>query len=213
MKRGTKTDPLTTEDYTFLLVHADDMTPSEIAKARGKQYFTVLKALSRARSGAIRSVLHPVPCVVCGEVVQGPRGREVHPGCHQEKVRRKSARRRRENPDQKSTAYVRKWRRENPEANSLLRDREKALRREQIAALPVEERLAMAEKVHAADVRDQEITAPRAVRGGEEWTAEEDRIILERRKDPARDVALTLGRTLWAVRHRRSRLLKREQSP
>ena len=41
------------------------------------------------------------------------------------------------------------------------------------------------------------------------WTEEEDRILLERAGDTAYEVALAMGRTIWAVRHRRSRLRKR----
>ena len=41
------------------------------------------------------------------------------------------------------------------------------------------------------------------------WTEEEDRILLERAGDTAYEVALAMGRTIWAIRHRRSRLRKR----
>jgi DNA-directed RNA polymerase specialized sigma24 family protein len=67
-----------------------------------------------------------------------------------------------------------------------------------LASGPGSEHLRYFETVQAATNRD----AP--------WTEDEDRVILERAGNPAYEVALALGRTLWAVRHRRSRLRKRE---
>ena len=68
---------------------------------------------------------------------------------------------------------------------------------EAVARVLESEQLRYAETVQAATNTD----AP--------WTEDEDRVILERAGDPAYEVALTLGRTLWAVLHRRSRLRKR----
>jgi DNA-directed RNA polymerase specialized sigma24 family protein len=52
-------------------------------------------------------------------------------------------------------------------------------------------------------------TIQAATNGNVPWTPEEDRVILEHWHCPAHEVALILGRTHYAVRHRRSRLHNR----
>ena len=66
-----------------------------------------------------------------------------------------------------------------------------------LASGPGSEQLRYWETVQAATKRD----AP--------WTPEEDIVLMELADSPAHELALILGRTLWAVRHRRSRLRKR----
>ena len=60
-----------------------------------------------------------------------------------------------------------------------------------------------------ADQRRYPETRAAATDNHEPWTEEEDRILLERAGDTAYEVALAMGRTIWAIRHRRSRLRKR----
>lgn len=60
--------------------------------------------------------------------------------------------------------------------------------------------------IPAASRRDYPITRDEAERAGSPWDGDEDAVILVHLDEPARDVALALGRTLWAVRHRRMRL-------
>jgi transposase len=67
-----------------------------------------------------------------------------------------------------------------------------------LAIGPDSEQRRYAETLQAATNRD----AP--------WTEKEDIVLMELTDSPAHELALILGRTLWAVRHRRSRLRKRE---
>jgi hypothetical protein len=73
---------------------------------------------------------------------------------------------------------------------------------------PEEERQALLERWHEADRRDSGLTREVAEQRGEMWTADDEGYLLEHRSMPAREVALALERTLWAVRNRRSKLLR-----
>lgn len=64
------------------------------------------------------------------------------------------------------------------------------------------------QKVHAADQRDYPLTLDEATNSGDRWSADDDAYVLDHLRDPAREVALELGRTLWAVRNRRVTLRK-----
>ncbi|MBI2912015.1 MAG: hypothetical protein HYY05_07715 [Chloroflexi bacterium] len=147
------------------------------------------------------------PCTECGQLLASSRvwRRTAHKACERARVVRKARERRLQRPGQ-STPYVHAWRQRNPEDNALLREQEKAKRRERWPDLPEELRNAMLARAHAADQRDYPLTLEEANRSGDRWTEEEDGTILARLRDPARDVALALGRTLWAVRNRRVRL-------
>jgi hypothetical protein len=60
----------------------------------------------------------------------------------------------------------------------------------------------------ARQERDQQITMEAATDSRRYWTQDEDLYILDHLDVAARDVALALGRTMWGVTHRRSRLLR-----
>lgn len=104
------------------------------------------------------------------------------------------------------------WRRRNPGALNAQREADKAKRREKWPELPAKERQASLTKVHEADARDYLITADLAASSGMPWTTEEDQYVLEHLREPARGVAITLGRSLWAVRNRRVRLRRMSRS-
>ena len=204
-----KLNPLTAEDLVEIAQLAGQVTAAELARRLGKQYFTVAKALQRLREGRMFCRLVWVACAECGELIAGPRGRIVHPACERQRNARKNREQRCRHPGQ-STPYVARYRWEQPDAARRLREQEKARRRELWPDLPLTIRQAQLAKVHQADARDYPVTLARASARGSRWTADEDTIVLKRLGDAARDVALELGRTLWAVRGRRVRLRSRD---
>jgi hypothetical protein len=206
--QGAPQDPLIIEDMAVILQFAETLSAAEISRRLEKNYFTVAAAVRRARRGQLRSSLSWTPCAECGKPIAGPVGRTVHEGCEQARRNRWARERRAASPGS-STPHVRAWRAEHPEEDAMLREREKARLRERWPDLPEHERQESLQKVHDADARDQPITQVGARRARERWTEEEDKVVLSRLHDPAREVALDLGRTLWAVRHRRSVLRRR----
>lgn len=153
-----------------------------------------------------------VPCVECGLTLAGPPGASSHRTCTSRVAPARRRRERRasgETPPGASTPYVRRWRQARPDAAAVLREREKAVAREQYHALPGSAQAAIVEKAHEHDRTAYPITLDAAWRRGDDWTEDEDRYVLEHPKMPARDVGLHLGRTLWAVRSRRVLLRRR----
>lgn len=181
---------------------------SELARQLGRPYFTVHKAAQRLRrAGGWYTRLSWSVCSECGRDLAMAVGhpRIVHPWCKRDRDNRQAREDRLQNPGE-STPYVRAWRQRNPETLSAMREAEKAKRREIWPDLPEEKGEESLAKVHAADARDYPITAAVAASSGDPWTSEEDRYVLEHLAEPAREVGITLGRSLWAVRHRRVRL-------
>jgi len=117
---------------------------------------------------------------------------------------------RREGRAQKSTLYVRRWREEHPAELATEREREKVRQRERWPERPEEERAALLDRLHAADRRDATFTREEAEHAGTPWDADEDAYVLAHLREPAREVALQLGRSLWAVRNRRVALRRRD---
>ena len=88
-------------------------------------------------------------------------------------------------------------------------ERERALATRYFESLPEERKAALFAKWHATGRRDYEITLAVADQRGAPWTEDDDRYILANVEQPARELALALGRTLWAVYRRRRRLRRR----
>lgn len=101
------------------------------------------------------------------------------------------------------------WRERNPERNRELRALDRDRQREQRQGWTPDEWAPVLARLHDADLRDYDVTLPVATARGARWTADDDAYVLEHRDDPAREVALYLGRTLWGVRSRRMMLLRR----
>lgn len=72
--------------------------------------------------------------------------------------------------------------------------------------LPRDEQRAIQEKRHVADRRDYALTLELAENSRDPWSGDEDQYILEHWGEPAREIALELGCTLWVIRSRRMRL-------
>ncbi len=181
------------------------LTAAEFARQIGAPYCTVAKAVQRIRRDGRVCRLEAGSCVACGGplLTGSMRGRLVHPARTAARNAALQRQYQREGGAQKSTPYVRQWRAEHPEELAAEREREKLKAREKWPERPEEWRVAMLDKLHAADRRDSVLTCEEAQHSGEPWDADEDQYVLDHMGEPAREVALYLGRTLWAVRGRR----------
>jgi hypothetical protein len=201
--------PLTPDELAELAAASPTAIAAELARRLGRPYFTVNHALKRIRrAGGWFVPLVWRTCTECGRPVASPRRRpqrRAHVGCRRARDARHSRERRAAGLD-RSTPYVRRWREAHAAELAAMRERDKARMRERWPDLPPELQVASLDKVHAADRRDYRRTLDRAERSGADWTGDEDRYVLDHPKTPAREVALALGRTLWAVRNRRVRL-------
>ena len=208
--------PLADADLAAIaLASPEERTPA-LAARLGRPYFTVRHARLRiARAGGWWCALAWVPCTECGAVLvtaaASPHAHTVHPSCRAARAARYSRLARIRQPGQ-STPYVREWRERNPERLAEMREGEKARARARYPDRPSEERAADLAKLHAADLRDYAVTLPRASASGERWTAEDDAWLSAHPELPAREAALELGRTIWALRTRRSWLARQAEN-
>ena len=187
-------------------------TPTELARRLGRPYFTVAKAVQRLRGPAgWHCPLTEVMCAECGELllISPQHPRTVHPACEPRRRAREARVARAEGRRQPSTPYVAAWRQRNPDRNAELREQERARARERWPDLPPDQQRELLGRLHEADARDYELTAAQAGASGLRWSEEDDRYVLEHLDRPAREVALALNRTLWAVRTRRMWLKRR----
>lgn len=204
---------LTDTDLAHVAEHLDRPS-SALARTRGRPYATVAKARQRlAREGWVCRLVWTT-CAVCGRPLATKAGaghRTTHPGCVRERQAQLQRQYRVARPGQ-STPYVRRYRAEHPErtreAGARSRDREREKRRD----WPAERWEPLTQKLHESDQESYAVTLPLANASGAVWSAEEDRYVWEHLSVPARDVALHLGRTLWAVRSRRLRLRRRQEA-
>ncbi len=195
--------PLTDQEMAFLVEHLDQLSTVGIANRLRRCYFTIHKAVKRVREHGWATALHWNTCTECSlPVASGPMERTCHIHCERVRIVRTSRESRRRRPGQ-STEHVRRWRQEHPAEAAQLgirsRETEKAKRQEwsDCQWAPVLNR------VHEADRRDQETTREEASSSDAVWTEAEDQYVIDHMGTPAREVALELGRTLWAVRTRR----------
>lgn len=195
------------DDHLAAIAWADPREPTAaLARRIAAPYFTVYKARRRA-SGPFgwHCPLVLATCAECGQPLLRSRTfqRTTHASCARSRLNRHKREQRAHGLIPPSTPYVAAWRRRNPERAAELKRRALARVNALWPTLPPEARAASLAALHAADARDQPLTAERATATGTTWTEEEDRMVLARMDDPAREVALALGRTLYAVRHRR----------
>src|SRR5919108_3970515 len=163
-----------------------------------------------ARAGGWYCPLVPTPCTECGQPLLGPAfpRRSAHGGCLSARRARYFRERRaglrgNPTPSVRSTRYVAAWRRRHPDRDRLLRERDKARRRELRPTLPPEVREGTLERAHAYDREAYAATLEAATTLGQRWTEDDDAYVLANLSAPAAEVAAALGRTLWAVRGRR----------
>lgn len=202
-----------TDDQLAAIAWADPgETTADVARRLDAPYFTVAHARRRAAGPfGWHCPLVVKPCAECGKPLLASRTiqRAAHAACQRARVNRQRRERRAAGLIPASTPYVRSWRDRNPERAAMLRERELAHMNAQWPDLPPETKAGLLARVHAADARDQPLTLMFATNSGAPWSEEEDRVVLARMDDPSREVALALGRTLWAVRHRRVILRRR----
>lgn len=119
-------------------------------------------------------------CAHCGEPLAARRrSQTVHFGCQYQANRHKARQRYREDVDQLGPVYDRMDR---------------------------TTQMDMLDRLHQATYRDQELTMTRAHRSCCKWTKSEDRLLTTYPDRPARELALLLGRSLYAIRKRRCAL-------
>jgi AraC-like DNA-binding protein len=178
---------------------------TEISRRLGKDYFTVNKACHRVTNGLFCQVDWHT-CTDCNELISDPR-RKTHLSCIKARNARR-AREKRKQPHTKSTKYVRRYRIEHPARDIEQREKYKALLRSRWPDLPEETKKEKLDEVHQSDLRNQPLTVELANRSGTGWTDKDDAVVIKRIKDPAWDVAIELGRTMYSVRSRRVYLRK-----
>jgi hypothetical protein len=191
-----------------------ERSPLALARELNRPYFTVAAARRRIAQRGWACPLAWESCTECGRAVSGPDRhphRTAHVACESARAARLQRQYRKVRPGQ-STPYVADWRRRNPERNAELREQDKARMRRAWPEVPAERRVALLDRAHEADQDGYAITLARANSSGALWTDDEDRYILEHPHQPARDIGLKLGRTLWAVRGRRMRLRRQKDA-
>lgn len=169
-------------------------TPAQLARDLGLPAYLVGWHLRRfRRHGGWYCELKLPPCTECGEPVIGPPKQITHAACI---------------PARQARWVWEKRRRFHAEAPAEARE---ALRRRELEhatryfhALPAERKAVLFAKWHATATRDYQITRDVADSHKAPWTEDDDRYILANLEQPARELALALGRTSWAVYKRRS---------
>lgn len=207
---------LTLSDLAYIaervLLDSPPVNATQVARNLGRAYSTVVKAVRRIEhAGGWYTPLTWVSCSECGEPLLSPaRGtrRTAHLACHAARSARYSRDMRLRHPGY-STPFTARWRETHPREARRLRDAERARRKARWPNLPDVERRGILERAHVTDRRDYPITLEVADARGAPWSSDEDDYVLEHLADSARDVGLVLGRTLWAVRARRTVLRER----
>ncbi len=205
-----------TDEQMVLLVtwldQEDRVTSVELARRLNRPYFTVAKAVQRIRRrGGWHTALEWGMCSECGLEVPMPVGtvRTVHIHCERARTSRYSRERRKMVPGQ-STPYVRAYRAAHPELLPAKREAERPRIADRGPNLSEAEREEMLSRVHASDRRDYPLTLELAESRGDPWAPDEDAYMLEHWHEPAREVALALGRTLWGIRSRKVRIRRQK---
>jgi hypothetical protein len=204
------TERLTDGQLAEILTAPDDEPTAALARRIGGEYFTVTASRRRLRRGEWRCTIYWSTCVVCGESIAGQSRQTTHVRCLPERARQRSRQRRADRAaGSLSTPYVARWRKDHPGRARQLRDVEKATRRDAWRVKSRDEQLDDLAKAHEADAIAQERTAQIAHNTGAAWSADDDAWLIEHNHLPARNIALTLSRTLWSVKKRRTYLRKR----
>jgi hypothetical protein len=145
--------------------------------------------------------------------------RTVHRGCERARIARYRLTYRAEGrPHARATSYVlstprvRAWRQRSPARYAEHLQRRYQRLRDRWPSLPAEIRAASLEGLRERQRQDQALTWSRADRAGQRWGADEDEVVLDRNTEPARELALELGRTVYAIQHRRFLLRQRANS-
>ena len=196
---------LTPEELATIATAPSGLSTADLARQLGCYYFTVAKARQRIQqAGGWYTPLTWTICAACGQpLCHGPRRRIVHVGCRSKRIAHLAKEHRKRDGHATSTRYVKAWRKRNPDKSLKLRDQEKARVAEVRRTWTPEQWAPVLERAHTEDRHDQAVTAELASRSGDTWTRDDDQFVLDNLHLPARDVALELGRSLWAVRNRR----------
>ena len=201
--------------------------PGETVSALARRIGATYDAVDRTRrsittAGGWWCRLGTATCTECGrpllfnaETVP----RTVHRGCERAHIARYRRQYRAEGRPHAlatysvlSTPRVRAWRQRNPTRYAEHLQRRSQRIRERWPSLPAEIRAAALEALHARHRHDQALTRSRADRAGQRWAADEDELVLARSTEPARELALELGRSVSAIQRRRYLLRQRATS-
>lgn len=192
----TQKQCLSLEVLAMIAAAAPTATPVQLARELGVPAYLVGWHLRRFRQrGGWYSDLKLPPCTECDQPVVGPPKQITHIAClPARKARWVREKRHRFHAEAPSDAREAQRRRELQHATRYFH------------ALPPERKAALFEKWQATVLRDYEITREVADSNKAPWTEDDDCYLLANEKQAARELALALGRTSWAVYRRRSRL-------
>lgn len=196
--------PRLTDAQLAAIAFADLSEPaSAIAERIDRDDATVDRARRRMRqAGGWLCPLVWTDCRVCGQPVCGGvigARRTVHAACAHERNRDY---RRLATPEKRRAMgeQSRRWVVAHPEQRREIDARRHAKRD---AAMTPAEWAAYFDHLEAVAAADQERTRAEAWNAGQPWTDDEDALLIDNPRVAARDLALRLGRTLWAVKTRR----------
>jgi hypothetical protein len=196
---------LSDEDLVRIVEAPPEMTTVDLARRLGRPYNTVAHARRRFQRDGWATTLRYTTCEICSDPIAYACSwkPKAHPQCHRAYENARAQRYRR-GPHTPSTKYVYAWQQRNPDrARELYEQEKKRAAEKRHETWTAEQWAPVLERAHEADKRDQEITLELAENSGSAWTPDEDQYVWGHLTTPARDVALELGRTLWAVRGRR----------
>jgi hypothetical protein len=191
---------------------------ADLARRIGAPYHRVYKARRHmATAGGWWCDLARSTCTECGQPLlfnAHTVPRQVHTACERARAARYLRRYRREGrPSTLSTPYVRTWRQQHPERYAAILQRARERARERWPTLPAEVRAAALAPLSESKARDQALTRAHADRALSRWSADEDELVLADSEAADRELALELGRSLYAVHMRRHYLRKRATAP
>ncbi len=179
------------------------MTAAELAHDLALPRELVAWNLRRFRSeGGWFCVLKLPPCTECGGPVVGPPKLMTHQAC----LPARKARWVREKRQQLKATL-------SPEALTERRDREREGCKRYYQSLPPERQAFLFAKWLTTTLREYQITREAADNHHSRWTEEDELYVLANLGIAAREVALALGRTSYAVYARRQHLLRQERGP
>ncbi len=174
----------------------------QLARQLGISTMGVYRAIQRLRAvGGWYTPLVEVNCLHCGQPMfsrpPGPLSRKLHSWCRLPRIR------------QQHTGHHARFRARVDSATlQQVRDAQAEWQRRRWPNRPADERQLSLERLHEVTKQAQAITRELAENRGARWTSDEDEYMLTHRHLSYRDIALTLGRSTWAVHARLKNLAK-----
>ena len=150
-------------------------------------------------------------CAGCGQTVtvrDSGRNNDTayHDACRKKVHNRTRRERRAQGLIPPSTPYVKAWRERNPLKSRIARDRERESAKQRRTPWDVEDAI---QQIRDYDEEASITARARATRRRQPWSAYEDEYLLEHIDETAASLAEEMGRTLHAIRSRKTHLRKK----